>query len=149
MRPQPVTPVGTPPQGTPAHASPKAAPKEQADTVELSDQARARFLDWQEERREEPRTAPLPEAREVRQLRSAEDPAASSPTGQPAAPSPPPFTQNNSAETDAEPAKLYRKPEPVGSDLAKSLRLTGYSVSMIATKMNLDVETVKKYLEMI
>ena len=145
IRPQQIAPVGTP-QGGSAHAVPKAAPKAQADTVELSDQARAHFLKWQEGHEDGTETEVVQKTTENRENFPSEEQTSHSPENPSAAPPPSDPPETFPGETDTEPAKLYEEPQPAGADRAKSLRVMGYSLSMIATKMNLDVETVKQYL---
>lgn len=141
IRPQQITPVETP-QGRSAPAVPKA----QADTVELSDQARAHFLKWQEGHEDGTEPEVGQEPLDTGQLLPDDEGSSSSPENPSAAPPPSDPPETFPGETDNEPAKLYEEPQPAGADRAKSLRVMGYSLSMIATKMNLDVETVKQYL---
>lgn len=146
IRPQQITPVGTQPQGRSSHAAPKAAAKAHADTVDLSDQARAQFQKWQENRENGTEPGAGQDPRGAGQLLPDGEGSSSSPEDLSAAPPPSVPPEIVSGEADTETTKLYEEPEPAGADRAKSLRVMGYSLSMIATKMNLDVETVKQYL---
>ena len=149
IRPQQITPVGTQPQERSAPAAPKAAAKAHADTVDFSDQARAQFQKWQEDRENGTEPDAGQEPLGTGQLLPDGEGSSSSPEDPSAAPPSAVPPETVPGEADTETARLYEEPEPAGADRAKSLRVMGYSLSMIATKMNLDVETVKQHLGMV
>lgn len=141
----PVSPMGAPPRGKAApEAAVKTTPKAQSDRVELSIHARLLSLAAGDSSEENP----APDANEQADATSRNllpeqrlsSPAPTDPV------SPPPETPPEGIPSQPEPAKLYEEPEPTGPEQARALRTVGYSLSMIATKMNLDLETVKTYL---